>query len=386
MTTGTTVAAPGAPDGAVAGPVFIGSEVYRGSSYGRWHPLAVPRVPQVMDLCRALGWLPAGQYRISPRARPAALTLWHTPDYVAALQQAEAEQAASPAVQARHNIGTTANPIFPEMFRRPATGVGGVMLAATLLRHGGVVHAPGGGTHHGLPDRANGFCYFNDPVIAVLALRAEGCARIAYVDIDAHHCDGVDHAFANDPAVLTVSVHEENRWPRTGAITDRGCGNLVNLPVPKGLNDNEMALIRDDLILRRVAGFRPDAIVMQCGADALAEDPMSRLSLSNNAHIAILRGLRALSPRLMVLGGGGYNPWSVGRLWTRVWAELAGHPVPDRLPPPARAVLDGLRWTGLRERRPVQLHWRDTLRDLPAEGPIRDAIRTRIAAHGRAMV
>jgi len=160
----------------------------------------------------------------------------------------------------------------------------------------------------------------------------------------------------------------------------------VNLPVPKGLNDDEMALIRDDLILRRVADFRPDAIVLQCGADALAEDPMSRLMLSNNAHVAIVRGLRGLSPRLMVLGGGGYNPWSVGRLWTRVWAELAGHPIPTVLPPAARAVLEGLRWTGLRERRPVQPHWRDTLRDAPAHGPIRDTIRARIAAHGRMMV
>jgi acetoin utilization protein AcuC len=375
-----------AVDAANGAPIFIGSEVYRGSSYGRWHPLAVPRVPQVMDLCRALGWLPPERYRTSPRARPAALTMWHTPEYVAALQRAEAEQVASPAVQARHNIGTTANPIFGEMFRRPATGVGGVMLAATLLREGGVVHTPGSGTHHGMPDHANGFCYLNDPVLAVLALRAEGCARVAYVDIDAHHCDGVDHAFANDPSVLTVSVHEENRWPRTGALTDRGCGNLVNLPVPKELNDDEMALIRDDLILRRVAEFRPDAVVLQCGADALAEDPMSRLTLSNNAHVAIVRGLRASAPRLMVLGGGGYNPWSVGRLWTRVWGDLSGFPIPSVLPPAARAVLDGLRWTGLRERRPVETHWRDTLVDGPRHGPIRDTIRARIAQHGRAMV
>jgi acetoin utilization protein AcuC len=245
---------------------------------------------------------------------------------------------------------------------------------------------PAGGTHHAFPDYANGFCYFNDPVLCLLRLRQLGFERVAYVDIDAHHCDGVDHAFADDPSVLNVSVHEENRWPRTGAISDRGCGNLVNLPVPKGLNDDEMALIRDDLILRRVADFRPDAVVLQCGADALADDPMSRLSLSNNAHVAILRGLRGIAPRLMVLGGGGYNPWSVGRLWTRVWAEIAGYPIPGVLPQAARAVLDGLHWTGLRERRAVQPHWRDTLCDAPAHGPIRGTIRDRIAAHGRAMV
>jgi len=367
-------------------PLFIGSEVYRGSSYGRWHPLAVPRVPQVMDLCRALGWLPAAQYRTSPRAKPEGLLLWHTPEYIAALQDAEARQSVSPDVQARHNIGTTANPVFGEMFRRPATGVGGVMLAASLLRDGGVVHTPGGGTHHGFPDRANGFCYLNDPVMAVLALRAEGCVRVAYVDIDAHHCDGVEHAFAQDPSVLLISTHEENRWPRTGALADRGCGNVVNLPVPRGLNDDEMALIRDDLILRRVQAFRPDAIVVQCGADALLEDPMSRLALSNTAHVDIVMGLRAASPRLMVLGGGGYNPWSVGRLWTRIWGTLAGHPMPGHLPAVARDVLGRLHWTGLRASRPVEPHWTTTLVDPARGGPVRAEIRARIAAHGSAMV
>jgi acetoin utilization protein AcuC len=384
-----TAPAPGGPvlrDTALTAPVFIGSEVYRGSSYGRWHPLSVPRVPQVMDLCRALDWLPAAQYRNSPIAKPAGLALWHTPEYIAALSAAERDQTVSDGVRARHNIGTTSNPIFPEMFQRPATGVGGVMLAAALLQNGGVVHAPGGGTHHGLPDRANGFCYFNDPVMAVLALRAQGCDRVAYVDIDAHHCDGVEHAFATDPTVLLVSVHEENRWPRTGALADRGCGNVVNLPVPHGLNDDEFALIRDDLILRRVADFRPDAIVLQCGADALAEDPMSRLTLSNNAHTAVVHGLRRASPRLMVLGGGGYNPWSVGRLWTRIWGELSGQTIPDRLPAAAVAVLNGLTWTGLRAGKPVAPHWSTTLIDAPHHGPIRDEIRTRIAAHGRALV
>lgn len=374
------------PGSALSAPIFIGSEVYRGSSYGRWHPLSVPRVPQVMDLCRALGWLPANRYRSSPTAKPVGLSLWHTPDYIAALQAAERSQTVSDAVRTRHNIGTTSNPIFPQMFRRPATGVGGVMLAAALLNGGGVVHVPGGGTHHGFPDRANGFCYFNDPVMAVLALRAQGCTRVAYVDIDAHHCDGVEHAFADDPSVLVISVHEENRWPRTGALTDHGCGNVVNMPVPRGLNDDEMSLIRDGLILKRVAEFRPDAIVLQCGADALTEDPMSRLDLSNNAHLGVVHGLRAASPRLMVLGGGGYNPWSVGRLWTRVWGELSGQEVPVRLPPHAAAVLEGLAWTGLRAGRPVAPHWLTTLVDVPHSGPIRSVIRDRIAAHGLAMV
>jgi acetoin utilization protein AcuC len=169
-------------------PLFIGSEIYRGSSYGPRHPLRVPRVSTVIDLSRALGLLSADRYRTSPRAKAAALTLWHDPDYIAALARAEAEGAVSAEVTARHGLGTLSNPVFPEMFRRPATGAGGVMLAADLLASAasGAVHVPGGGTHHGLRDRANGFCYLNDPVMGILTARRAGLARVAYVDIDAH--------------------------------------------------------------------------------------------------------------------------------------------------------------------------------------------------------
>jgi len=360
-------------------PIFIGSDIYRGSSYGRWHPLSVPRVPQVVDLCRALGWLDAASYRSSPRAKASALTIWHTPDYIDALQRAEADQAVTPAVQARHHIGTTANPVYPEMFRRPATAAGGALLAAELLRDGGIVHSPGGGTHHGFPDRAGGFCFLNDPVLAILALKSVGCRKVAYVDIDAHHCDGVEHGFADEPSVMLISVHEENRWPRTGALDARGCGNVFNLPVPRGFHDAEMAEIVTRLIEPQVARFRPDAVVLQCGADAVTEDPLSRLALSNNAHVDVLKALRPLSPRLLVLGGGGYNPWSVGRLWSRVWAELAGHEVPDRLPEQAQAVLRALRWTGLRASRATEPHWFDTLVDAPRTAPVRPEIRARLA-------
>lgn len=356
-------------------PLFIGSEIYRGSSYGDWHPLRVPRVSTVMDLSRALGWLDASAYVISPRAKPAALALWHDPAYIAALQQAESEGQVTPEVRARHNIGTHANPVFPEVFRRPATSAGGALLAGEILARPGVVYAPAGGTHHGMPDHANGFCYFNDPVLAILSLRRQGLRRIAYVDIDAHHCDGVDHAFRDDPDVLLVSTHEVNRWPRTGALTDAGAGNVFNLPLPKGLNDTEMALIRDRLILPAVARFAPDAIVLQCGADALAEDPQSRLTLSNGALWSVVASLGALTDRYLVLGGGGYNPWSVGRAWTGVWATLTGQEIPERLPPEAEDVLRGLVWRGNRRGRTPPDHWFTTLRDAPRHGAIRPEIR-----------
>jgi acetoin utilization protein AcuC len=357
-------------------PVFIGSEIYRGSSYGAGHPLRVPRVSTVMDLCRAMGWL-EGRYVTSPRAKPEALHLWHDPGYIAALQGAEAMGAVSAEVRARYHLGTVSNPVYAEVFRRPATGAGGVMLAAEMLRAGGVVHVPGGGTHHGLPDRANGFCYLNDVVLGMKVLRLNGVRRIAYIDIDAHHCDGVEAGFAGDPDALLISVHEEKRWPFTGALGDTGGGNCFNLPVPRGFNDSEMRVVLERLILPRVAAFAPDAVVLQCGADALEEDPLARLALSNNAHVAVVRALRPLAPRYLVLGGGGYNPWSVGRCWTRVWAALSGAEEPDRLPPEAEAVLRGLSWRGAG--RPPAEALMTTLKDPAREGPVRAEILDRLA-------
>jgi len=357
-------------------PLFIGSEIYRGSSYGRWHPLRVPRVSTVMDLSRAMGWLPPEVYVPSPRAKPAVLTIWHTPDYVAALHAAEAAQSVSAAVRARHGLGTPNNPVFADMYRRPATAAGGSLLAGEMLANGGIVYHPAGGTHHGMPDRAGGFCYLNDPVLAILSLRRNGARHVAYIDIDAHHPDGVEHAFGADPDVLMISVHEEGLWPRTGALV--ATESLINLPVPRGLNDDEMALIADAVILPRVTAFRPDAIVVQCGADGVEEDPQAHLSLSNQSHWRIVRSLMGIAPRLLVLGGGGYNPWSVGRLWTGVWATLNGFEVPERVTPEAEQTLRALRFDGNRRGRNPPAHWFTTLADKPRNGPIRDRVRQRV--------
>ncbi len=361
---------------------FIGSEIYRHSSYGGWHPLRIPRVSTTMDLSRALGWLGPGNYITSPRAKAAALSHWHDPAYLAALQRAEETGAVDAATRARHNIGTHANPIFPEVWRRPATSAGAALMAAEMLAAPGRIFAPACGTHHGLPDRANGFCYLNDPVLAILALRRQGLRRVAYVDLDAHHCDGVAHAFAADADVLLISTHEENRWPRTGALTDAGAGAglgaMFNLPLPAGVNDDAFALITDRLILPAVTAFRPDALVIQCGSDALADDPQSRLMLSNRALWATLAALMPLSDRVLVTGGGGYNPWSVGRAWTGLWGVVAGFDVPDVLPAPAEAVLRALSWPQSRLGRNPPAHWFTTLADAPHHGPIPDAVRARL--------
>ncbi len=363
------------------GPFFIGSVIYRGSRYGRLHPLSIERVPAVTDLARALGWLPQDRYRTSPRAKTAALTRFHTPAYVAALQAAEARQSVTPETRARHGLGTVSNPVFPEMFRRPATAVGGGLLAAELVAKGGVVYNPGGGTHHGMPDYAAGFCYLNEPVLTIRRLLEMGHSRVAYVDIDAHHGDGVEAAFSGSEEVRVISVHEGRRWPFTGKLEDRAGGAAFNLPVPAGFNDTEFAFALNELILPTVAAFRPDVVFLQCGADALLEDPLSRLALSNNAHVAAVCALRPLAPRLIVSGGGGYNPWSTARCWTRIWGALSGQESTEHLPVAGWDVLRKLSWS--RKTRP-DTSMLTTLADASREGPIRDDIRTGVATlHAR---
>lgn len=359
-------------------PLFIGHDIYRHSTYGRWHPLRVPRVSTVMDLVRALGWLEERQFIRSPRAKPEALTHWHTPRYIAALQRIEKEQAATPADFENHDIGSVTNPVFPEIFRRPATAAGGSILAGELLKDGGTVYSPAGGTHHGMPDRANGFCYLNDPVLAMLSLRHHGVRRIAFVDIDAHHPDGVEVGFAGDPDCLMMSIHEERLWPRTGPLENDGGGNAFNLPVPRGFNDTEMAFVREEFLIPRLLSFQPEAIVFLCGADGLEEDPLSHMQLSNNAHWDVLRVIRGLAPRLLVLGGGGYNPWSVGRMWAGIWGILNDHALPGLLPAPAEAVLRALRFDGNRRGRNPPEHWFTTLQDKPRPGILRDEVAQRV--------
>ncbi|MEI4491779.1 acetoin utilization protein AcuC [Mameliella alba] len=360
----------------MSSPVFIGSRIYRGSVYGPRHPLSIQRVPAVTDLARALGWVPDNRYRPSPRAKPVALTGFHTPAYINALQAAEAAQQVSDEVRARHGLGTLSNPVFPEMFRRPATAVGGGLLAAELVREGGIAHNPGGGQHHGLPDAAAGFCFLNEPVLTIRRLLDMGLQRVAYVDIDAHHCDGVELAFEGSERVRMISIHEARRWPFTGALEDRAGGSAFNLPVARGFNDTEFKMVLEEMILPAVEAFRPEAIFLQCGADALAEDPLARLSLSNRSHVTTVRALRPLAPRMIVSGGGGYNPWTVARCWTAVWGEIAGKQVPERLPQEAEAVLRALVWH--RKGQPEEALF-TTLLDSPREGPISGDLRADVA-------
>jgi acetoin utilization protein AcuC len=341
-------------------------------------------VEAAVDLCRALGWFAPGEYEASPRASDDDLARFHDRGYVAALREACERGCVSAEVRERHRIGTMENPLFPGVFERASTAVGGSMRAAELALEGRIAFHPAGGTHHGRRDRASGFCYFNDPVFAILVLLDAGLERIVYVDLDAHHCDAVQDAFAADRRVTTVSIHEQGRWPHTGAAEDTGGGRAVNLPVPAGFNDTELALLAQDVVLPLAARAKPEAVVLTCGGDALAGDPLARMALTNTALWDAIVACTRLAPAAVVLGGGGYNPWTLARYWCGLWARLSGRAIPEALPPGARAMLERLS-CDLVDEEDMQPEWLATLADEASPGCVRPEIRAlRDAALARA--
>lgn len=358
-------------------PMFIANEIYRRSNFGPKHPLSVPRVPATIDLCRALGWLPERAFVESGPASPAEIVRFHDPEYLRALRYGERHLDLPDQARERFNLGRLANPIHDTMYSRPATSAGAVLTAAELLASVdfGTVYSPAGGTHHGRPDRASGFCYFNDLALALLRLKDLGFERVLYLDFDAHHGDGVQDAFAGDSGVFTVSVHEEKRWPFTGALHENEGGTACNIPVPRGLRDSEFALIVEEIVVPVGQRFEPEVLVVQCGADALADDPLSRMELSNGAIWNAMTRVSGLAPRLLVTGGGGYNPWSVARCWSGVWATLNGHEIPASLPAEAETVMRALTWNRAGGRNPPD-HWFTTLADAPGSGAVRPSVRS----------
>jgi len=352
---------------------YVGSEVFRRAAFGTRHPLNIVRHAAVVDLLESLGWLEDAEFHVAPQASVDELATFHDREYIAALQEAAAAGTVAPDLRARYSIGTLENPLFPGLFERAATTVGGSILAARLAVDGHVAFHPSGGTHHGRPDRASGFCYFNDPVFAIRTLLDEGCGRVLYVDLDAHHGDGVEAAFAREARVMTVSVHECDRWPYSGRVTDRGNGNARNLPVPKEINDSELDHLVQHALLPIADRFDPEALVLCCGADCLAGDPLSGMMLSNTALWAAVTALLDPDRPTVVLGGGGYNPWTVARYWAGMWGILSGRKAPMRLPDRAISLLRDME-CDLVDEDDVDPAWFTTLADAPNPGPVRDEI------------
>ncbi|MEQ1649787.1 MAG: hypothetical protein ABL898_14495 [Hyphomicrobiaceae bacterium] len=351
-------------------PVFITHDIFRASAFGAHHPLSTARQPAVVDICHALGWLDPMQMAVAPQATVSQLERFHIRGYVQAVKEVSERGVATQDQRVRFNLGSMECPVFAGVFDRARTTVGGAVRSAELALDGAVAFFPAGGTHHGRPDRASGFCYFNDPVFAILTFLDAGLTRVAYVDLDAHHGDGVEAAFQTDSRVVLASLHEDGRWPGTGRLEDTCDGRALNVPLPRGVTDTEYQAIVEQVLLPFLAQMRPQALVLVMGADGLKGDPLSSMQLMNSTVWRVAQQCLDICSRAVVLGGGGYNPWTTARLWAGYWGNLAGYPLPSKLPGEVSRILSELT-CDLVDDEDHDPMWFARLDDAPIDVPVR---------------
>lgn len=310
------------------------------------HPLDPVRVELTMALAREFGVLdrPGVRVVVPAPADDTALARVHRPDYLDAVRAAPHDPLFS-----GYGIGTPDNPIFDGMHEASALVAGASLAAAEVVWRGEARRAVNvaGGLHHAMPSRAGGFCVYNDPAVAIARLLDLGAERVAYVDVDVHHGDGVQQIFYDDPRVLTISLHETPLalFPGTGFPDEIGGpgaeGSAVNLALPPGTGDAGWLRSFHATVPALLRAFRPEILVSQCGADSHRLDPLADLRLTVDGQRAGYLALRALADELcegrwVATGGGGYALVEVvPRAWTHLLAVATGDPVdPARLTPP----------------------------------------------------
>ncbi len=310
-----------------------------GYDFGPGHPMAPLRLDLTVRLARSLGLLdlPGVQVVGAEPASDAVLETVHEPEYVAAVRRASAGGPGDPL----RGIGTEDDPVFGGMHEAAARIVAGSRDAALAVWAGEAEHAVNltGGMHHAMPGAASGFCVYNDAAVAIRALLDAGAERVAYVDVDAHHGDGVQRAFWDEPRVLTVSVHESGRtlFPGTGDPDETGGpgapGSAVNLALPSHTRDAAWLRAIDAVVPPVLRAFAPDVLVTQHGCDAHVEDPIANLDMSVDAERLVAVWLHDLAHevaggRWLALGGGGYAVVDVvPRAWTHLLAVAEHHPL-----------------------------------------------------------
>ena len=309
------------------------------------HPLDPVRLELTLALARELGVLDRPNVRqCSPeQADDATLQLLHDREYVAAVRAA----AADPSVTG-FGLNTPDNPVFRGIHAASALVVGGTVLAAEQVWGGQAHHSINiaGGLHHAMRDHASGFCVYNDPAIAIARLLELGAKRVAYVDVDVHHGDGVQAAFWEDPRVLTVSVHQSphSLFPGTGFSEETGGaaapGSAVNLALPAGTGDRDWLRAFHAVVPAVLRAFGAEVLVSQCGCDTHAVDPLAALELSVDGQRASYAAMHRwahefCAGRWVVTGGGGYGLVQVvPRAWTHLLAEVTGEPLASQTATP----------------------------------------------------
>lgn len=318
---------------------FIYSDKLGSFSYGGGHPMRPMRLRATYDLINSLSLLDGPDIDLieARAATDAEILTFHTEDYLKTLK--EADSGVLPSRGPEHGLGLGDNPVFKGVFEWSALGSGASIQAAELVSSGKVDIAfnIAGGLHHAFAQRASGFCYLNDPVLAIKYLVGQG-RRVAYVDIDAHHGDGVQSAFFDTDRVLTISIHESGRYlfPGTGDVQETGTGigrgYSVNLPLPQSAGDKLFVEGFKNLVPRFIDAFKPDILVTQLGVDTMMSDPITHLRLTTNGFEEMVRAFKGMGLPWVALGGGGYDMGNVARAWTLAWAIMADKEVADLLP------------------------------------------------------
>lgn len=326
------------------GPVVcVNTEPFWGFDYGPTHPLKMWRLKLTQELQRLYGLLEQVTV-VEPRlATEEEVLVFHDPDYLAALSELDDGVWKPNAV--RYGLGTPDCPVMVGVYTAAMLIAGASAQAAELVanRQASIAFNMAGGLHHAMPSYAWGFCYINDPVVAIHKLLQQ-FDRIAYIDIDAHHGDGVQVAFYHDPRVLTISLHENGRYlfPGTGFEHEMGEGDgrgfALNVPFLPNAGDDVYLRVLDEIVAPALEAFRPKAIVTQLGADALHDDPITHWNLTTFSYLRAVQLFKGLKVPWVALGGGGYNVANVCRAWTLALAEMLDIPVPDHVPDEWRKI------------------------------------------------
>ena len=318
---------------------FIYTDAYLQYDYGGQHPLKPYRLKLTYELIKAYGLLdlPETQLLTPEKALRQELERIHTPDYLDVLE--DADKGIEKQAYHKYGLGTGDNPVFPGVYQWSLLTTGGSLQAARWVEGKKVSTAfnIAGGLHHAMPGRASGFCYINDPAVAIAWLMDQGY-RIAYIDLDVHHGDGVQAAFYDTDQVLTIDLHESGqfRFPGTGFETEigegKGKGYSVNLPFLARADDEIYLYGFSEIVPPLLKAYKPDFVVTQLGVDSFHDDPLATMLLTTNGFSRVVSQIKDLAPRWIALGGGGYNLSNVARAWTLAWAIMNGVQLPDELP------------------------------------------------------
>lgn len=308
-------------------------------SYGEDHPFKVQRYRLTYELMEEYGLadLPMSAVFDCEAAAEDDLLTFHTRNYLAKIKEFSASD--EPRADFRYGLGDAENPVFKGLYEWARMGVGSTLKAALLVADGeyGIAFSLAGGWHHAHRSRASGFSYLNDCVVAINRLLERG-KRVVYLDIDAHHCDGVQEAFYDTDRVLTISIHESGLYffPGTGfekeTGTGMGKGFSVNVPLIGHTDDALFMKAFDEIAFPLIAAYDPDIMVTQLGADTFRTDPLTHLEITTHSYAYILKKLKALKIPWVAVGGGGYENVNVARAWTIAWSIMNGVEIPPRLP------------------------------------------------------